>query len=46
MKNKRFMRIMHSLQAFVSSILRINFNSFGQNDVLSGVSDKFLVAFR
>ncbi len=29
MKNKRFMRIMHSLKASVSSILRINFNSFG-----------------
>lgn len=46
MKNKRFMRIMHSLQIDVSYILRTNFNSFGQNDVLSGVSDKFLVAFR
>lgn len=46
MKNKRFMRIMHSLQASVSSILRINFNSFGQNDVLLHVSHKFIVAFR
>jgi len=29
MKNKRFMRIMHSLKAYVSSIMRINFKSFG-----------------
>ena len=29
MKNKRFMRIMHSLKVSVSSIMRINFNSFG-----------------
>ena len=29
MKYKRFMRIMHSLKASVSSIMRINFKSFG-----------------
>ena len=29
MKNKRFMRIMHSLKASISSIMRINFKSFG-----------------